>query len=137
MPIYEYACQTCAKHFEVMQKMSDEPLRVCEACGGALEKQWSQTGFQFKGAGWYVTDYANKPKADSSNVDKNNGDKSGAKTADGKNADKSGDKGDNKGGDTKAETKSEAAKSETKSDSSNTASPNTSPSTTTPANAKT
>jgi predicted nucleic acid-binding Zn ribbon protein len=41
-----------------MQKVSDEPLKVCESCGGKLEKQWSLSGFQFKGAGWYVTDYA-------------------------------------------------------------------------------
>jgi predicted nucleic acid-binding Zn ribbon protein len=46
-----------------MQKVSDEPLTVCEKCGGKLEKQWSLSGFQFKGAGWYVTDYAGK-KAD-------------------------------------------------------------------------
>ena len=47
---------------EKMQKVSDEPLTVCEACGGRLEKQWSLSGFQFKGAGWYVTDYAGKSK---------------------------------------------------------------------------
>lgn len=43
-----------------MQKFSDEPLKVCEKCGGSLEKQLSLSGFQFKGAGWYVTDYAGK-----------------------------------------------------------------------------
>ncbi len=52
-----------------MQKISEDPLKECEKCGGTLEKQWSLSGFQFKGAGWYVTDYAaNKgpaaPKAD-------------------------------------------------------------------------
>lgn len=46
-----------------MQKVSDAPLTVCENCGGKLEKQWSLSGFQFKGEGWYVTDYAGK-KAD-------------------------------------------------------------------------
>jgi len=45
-----------------MQKVSDEPLTVCENCGGKLEKQWSLSGFQFKGAGWYVTDYSDKAK---------------------------------------------------------------------------
>ena len=64
MPIYEYRCQTCQSHFEKMQKVSDAPLTVCENCGGALEKQWSLSGFQFKGAGWYVTDYSNKGKTD-------------------------------------------------------------------------
>ena len=45
---------------EKMQKVSDALLTVCEKCGGKLEKQWSLSGFQFKGAGWYVTDYSNK-----------------------------------------------------------------------------
>jgi putative FmdB family regulatory protein len=64
MPIYEYKCSKCEAHFEKMQKISEEPLKVCETCGGTLEKQWSLSGFQFKGAGWYVTDYANKGKAE-------------------------------------------------------------------------
>lgn len=63
MPIYEYKCLECGISLEKMQKVSDEPLTVCENCGGKLEKQWSLSGFQFKGAGWYVTDYAGK-KAD-------------------------------------------------------------------------
>ena len=63
MPIYEYKCLSCDSHFEKMQKTSDEPFKVCEKCGGELEKQWSLSGFQFKGAGWYVTDYANKSGA--------------------------------------------------------------------------
>lgn len=45
-----------------MQKISDAPLTVCESCGGKLEKQLSLSGFQFKGAGWYVTDYSDKNK---------------------------------------------------------------------------
>jgi predicted nucleic acid-binding Zn ribbon protein len=43
-----------------MQKVSDEPLTVCEKCGGRLEKQWSLSGFQFKGEGWYITDYSKR-----------------------------------------------------------------------------
>jgi len=62
MPIYEYRCLGCGSHVEKMQKVSDEPLKMCEKCGGALEKQISLSGFQFKGAGWYVTDYTNKTK---------------------------------------------------------------------------
>ena len=62
MPIYEYKCLGCNSHFEKMQKVSDEPLKTCEKCGGKLEKQISLSGFQFKGAGWYVTDYSNKTK---------------------------------------------------------------------------
>jgi putative FmdB family regulatory protein len=60
MPIYEYKCQQCGAHFEKRQSVSDEPLTACEKCHGRLEKQWSLSGFQFKGAGWYVTDYAGK-----------------------------------------------------------------------------
>jgi len=60
MPIYEYKCQQCGAHFEKRQNVSDDPLTTCEKCHGKLEKQWSLSGFQFKGAGWYVTDYAGK-----------------------------------------------------------------------------
>jgi putative FmdB family regulatory protein len=60
MPIYEYKCQQCGAHFEKRQSVSDEPLTTCEKCHGRLEKQWSLSGFQFKGAGWYVTDYTRK-----------------------------------------------------------------------------
>lgn len=60
MPIYEYACQKCNAHVEVMQKVSDKPLTRHAKCGGKLEKQWSAPSVQFKGAGWYVTDYAGK-----------------------------------------------------------------------------
>ena len=60
MPIYEYQCQKCGEHIEKRQSISDEPLKVCEACGGELVKKISLSGFQFKGAGWYVTDYSSK-----------------------------------------------------------------------------
>jgi putative FmdB family regulatory protein len=60
MPIYEYKCSECGAHIEKMQKISDEPLKICENCGGKLEKQLSLSGFQFKGEGWYVTDYSKK-----------------------------------------------------------------------------
>ena len=60
MPIYEYQCQKCKAHTEIIQKMTDKPLTKCRKCGGRLEKQWSSTSFQLKGSGWYVTDYAGK-----------------------------------------------------------------------------
>jgi putative FmdB family regulatory protein len=60
MPIYEYRCKDCGAVIEKRQSLSEEPLKTCEKCGGSLEKQWSLSGFQFKGAGWYVTDYAGK-----------------------------------------------------------------------------
>ena len=60
MPIYEYQCLTCGKQTEVLQRLSDAPLETCEDCGGELKKLISAPAFQFKGSGWYVTDYAGK-----------------------------------------------------------------------------
>ncbi|QQS34391.1 MAG: zinc ribbon domain-containing protein [Acidobacteriota bacterium] len=70
MPIYEYKCQQCGAHIEVRQSVSDAPLTTCEKCHGRLEKQWSLSGFQFKGAGWYVTDYSKKGSDGSTAVGK-------------------------------------------------------------------
>ena len=66
MPIYEYTCQKCGSHLEVMQKMSDKPLTRCPECKGKLEKIFSQTSFQLKGSGWYVSDYTSRGKAEKS-----------------------------------------------------------------------
>lgn len=57
MPLYDYKCHGCGKVFEVRQRFSDEPLRVHEECGGELERLISVPALQFKGSGWYVTDY--------------------------------------------------------------------------------
>ena len=74
MPIYEYSCQKCRARVEVMQKITDKPLKRCKNCGGRLEKEWSATSFQFKGSGWYVTDYAaKKTGADEKEPAKNEG----------------------------------------------------------------
>ncbi len=58
MPLYEYKCDSCGDVFEVMQKFSDEPLTSHEGCGGAVRRLLSAPALQFKGTGWYVTDYA-------------------------------------------------------------------------------
>jgi putative FmdB family regulatory protein len=75
MPIYEYLCQKCGEHLEVLQKMSDKPLSRCPKCRGKLEKMLSQTSFQLKGSGWYATDYASssskRSKSESESTDKN------------------------------------------------------------------
>lgn len=60
MPLYEYQCDTCGHRFESIQKFSDPPLEQCPKCGAAVRKLQSAPAFQFKGAGWYVTDYAKK-----------------------------------------------------------------------------
>ena len=58
MPLYEYECDACGHHFEVIRKFSDPPEEKCPKCGGGVRKLQSAPAFQFKGTGWYVTDYA-------------------------------------------------------------------------------
>lgn len=58
MPIYEYQCKKCGSTFEKIQRFSDEPLTVHENCGGAVKRLISPPAFQFKGSGFYITDYA-------------------------------------------------------------------------------
>ncbi|MGC2110361.1 MAG: FmdB family zinc ribbon protein [Candidatus Korobacteraceae bacterium] len=60
MPLYEYQCKKCHSLTERIQKFSDPPLTVCPHCGGELEQLLSAPAVQFKGTGWYVTDYAKK-----------------------------------------------------------------------------
>jgi putative FmdB family regulatory protein len=61
MPLYEYQCDACAQRFEVIRKFSDSPVEVCRVCGsGPVRKLLSSPAIQFKGSGWYITDYARK-----------------------------------------------------------------------------
>lgn len=60
VPIYEYQCLKCGERLEVFQKISEKPVSRCKLCGGKVEKLVSQTHFQLKGSGWYLTDYARK-----------------------------------------------------------------------------
>lgn len=77
MPLYEYQCKKCKAHFEKIRKFSDPPLTKCEKCGGPLEQLLSSPAFQFKGSGWYVTDYARKPDSGKTETAKDKrGDKS-------------------------------------------------------------
>jgi putative FmdB family regulatory protein len=69
MPIYEYECRKCKAHIEAFQKVSDKPLTKCRHCGGKLEKKFSAPAIQFKGSGWYVTDYAKTTKSDTTESD--------------------------------------------------------------------
>jgi len=63
MPLYEYQCKKCHHRFEKIQKFSDKLVRTCPECGGPVEQTISAPAVQFKGSGWYVTDYAKKPSA--------------------------------------------------------------------------
>jgi putative FmdB family regulatory protein len=60
MPIYEYECGSCGERTEAIQKLNEAPLAICPRCGGPLRKLFSAPSFQFKGSGWYATDYAGK-----------------------------------------------------------------------------
>jgi putative FmdB family regulatory protein len=60
MPLYEYKCKKCGHRFERIQKFSDPPVKKCPECGGVVEQLLSAPAVQFKGSGWYVTDYAKK-----------------------------------------------------------------------------
>ena len=63
MPTYQYACTACDEELEVVQKFTDDPLTVCDACGGRLRKVYSPVGIVFKGSGFYRTDSRNGSKA--------------------------------------------------------------------------
>ena len=108
MPLYEYECLKCGTVFEEIRKFSDAPLTTHEGCGGELRKLLSAPAIQFKGTGWYVTDYARSGKSESENQ------KSDKKAA------KAEAKGESKG-ESKSDSKSESgSSSESKSSSSET-----------------
>jgi len=64
MPLYEYQCDACSNRFERIQKFSDPPVDACPSCGGTVRKLLSSPAIQFKGSGWYITDYAKKSSSD-------------------------------------------------------------------------
>src|SRR5215475_1467392 len=93
MPIYEYKCKKCHHRFERIQKFSDPHVKKCPDCGGPVEQVLSAPAVQFKGSGWYVTDYAKKSA--SAGTSSSNGESGGKK-------------------DEKKETKTESSSSSTK-----------------------
>jgi putative FmdB family regulatory protein len=114
MPIYEYACDKCKRKTEAIQRVGEKRLKICPHCGGRLKKLASAPAIQFKGSGWYVTDYgggkkeggsaasSEKEKAESSGKsDEKSGDKSGEKSGE-KSSEKSGEKPTEKKKDKKA-----------------------------------
>jgi putative FmdB family regulatory protein len=102
MPLYEYECDECGHRFERIQKYSDPHVERCPKCNGTVRKLVSSPAFQFKGTGWYITDYAKKDAG------------AGEKSEKGDKGEKAGESKDAKS-ETKAEAKSET-RSETKSD---------------------
>jgi putative FmdB family regulatory protein len=115
VPLYEYECEACGRRFEAIRKFSDAPLEVCRHCGkGPIHKLLSSPAIQFKGTGWYITDYAQKGKSDSSSTTP------AGKTGDTPKADAKADSGGDSAGstaktETKTETKSDSSSSATKS----------------------
>jgi putative FmdB family regulatory protein len=89
MPLYEYECESCQHRFERIQKFSDPPVDTCPVCGGPVHKLLSSPAIQFKGSGWYITDYARKGSGDGS---KSSEKKADATTADAKPAAGGGEK---------------------------------------------
>jgi putative FmdB family regulatory protein len=85
MPIYEFECRKCKAHIEVFQKMSDKSPTKCRKCGGRLERLASAPAIQFKGSGWYVTDYAGNGKKAAEKAEK----EGTSSTSDDKKSDKS------------------------------------------------
>ena len=88
MPLYEYECDACGQRFELIRKFSDPPVEVCARCGkGPVHRQLSSPAIQFKGSGWYITDYARKSTGggDKAGSEKTAGEKSsGEKSSDSK-----------------------------------------------------
>jgi putative FmdB family regulatory protein len=116
MPLYEYECGACHHRFERIQKFSDPPVDTCPVCGGAVQKLLSSPAIQFKGSGWYITDYARAGKGD-------NAHKSGAH--DGATASEA--KKDTGDGKAESKTESKSDKSDSKAETKSTAPPKPSP----------
>jgi putative FmdB family regulatory protein len=81
MPNYEYLCKNCGHRFEQIRKFSDKQLRKCPECGGVIEQVISAPAVQFKGSGWYVTDYAKKGAASAGSSSSSSEGESGTKEA--------------------------------------------------------
>ena len=88
MPIYEYKCDACGQVFELKQSFSDAPLTLHEGCGGAVERLISAPALQFKGSGWYITDYARGGSAAEKAKNGSDSATSDTKTSDKKTSDK-------------------------------------------------
>jgi putative FmdB family regulatory protein len=115
MPLYEYECEANKHRFEVIQKFSDPPIDICPTCGSKVEKLPSSPAIQFKGSGFYITDYARSGKGESG---KSESGESSSSKAESSSSDKGGTsdaKGDGKS-ESRSETKPES-KSETKAES--------------------
>jgi putative FmdB family regulatory protein len=99
MPLYEYECEICGHRFEKIQKFSDQLVESCPKCGGVVRKLLSSPAIQFKGSGWYITDYARKDSSPGKDGKGETGETAEKPKADG-------------GSETKSEVKADASKTE-------------------------
>ena len=130
MPLYEYQCDACGREFELIRKFSDPPLEKCPHCGGTVRKLFSSPAIQFKGSGWYITDYAKKSSTDSGQTgsgSSNSSEKSDKSESGSKSGDKSdsGSKSDKSESSTKSERTESSSKPDTSTSSSSTKSTKT------------
>ena len=96
MPLYEYQCEACGKRFELIRKFSDPPLETCQLCGkGPVQRLLSSPAIQFKGTGWYITDYSQKGKSSATDSSSS---KSDSKASESKGDDKKSDTKKSDGG---------------------------------------
>ena len=123
MPLYEYECKKCHHRFEKIQKFSDPHVKKCPKCGGPIEQVISAPAVQFKGSGWYVTDYAKKssaPASSSSNADSGSKgeseSKSDSSSSDSKDSGSKNDSGSKSESGSKKESKAKSESSSKKSD---------------------
>jgi putative FmdB family regulatory protein len=114
MPLYEYECKKCHHRFEKIQKFSDKMVKKCPQCGGPVEQMISAPAVQFKGSGWYVTDYAKKSSSPGSAGSGESGSKDGKDSKD-KKDDKAKSESSKSDGSKSDSAKSESSKSETSS----------------------
>ena len=84
MPLYEYRCTQCGNRYEKIQTFSSEPDTVCPKCGGKVERPLTAPALQFKGAGWYINDYASKPAGGSGSSEKPAGETEASKAGESK-----------------------------------------------------
>src|SRR5581483_5637402 len=110
MPLYEYECQKCHHRFERIQKFSDAPMKKCPDCGGTVEQLISAPAVQFKGSGWYVTDYAKKGSGSGSSESSVKSESKGDAKADSKSDSSSETKSESKSDSKPAKKESKASK---------------------------
>jgi putative FmdB family regulatory protein len=102
MPIYEYECRKCGRRTETLQNLSAPPLTTCEVCGGELKKLISSPAFQFKGSGWYATDYARQGAGGESSKKEETGGTDAKESTKAPSSEKKGSGGSEDGGPAKA-----------------------------------